>query len=199
MRLLYFRRKPKQSAICKRFTGNRPNQGVQLTPLARPLSWARSTRQNAPACWRLDNPQPSGASCDPAFSALQWSAARALPGSYLLPPPSTLPTPASGAADAWVLGRFKTKAPVQKGLCSVQYENFIHQEIPRMFTVQTGWTAHKLAWWETQRKKGKRNFVLLRGIRIGTIILLIPAVMLLYLRLSVPLFTFLLSFSALIF
>ena len=68
-----------------------------------------------------------------------------------------------------------------------------------MFTVQTGWTAHKLAWWETQRKKGKRNFVLLRGIRIGTSILLLPAVMLLYLRLSVPLFTFLLSFSALIF
>jgi len=35
-----------------------PNQGVQRTPLARPLGWARSTRQNAPACWRHDLPQP---------------------------------------------------------------------------------------------------------------------------------------------
>jgi len=28
----------------------RPNQGVQLTPLARPLGWTRSIRQNATAC-----------------------------------------------------------------------------------------------------------------------------------------------------
>jgi len=27
-----------------------PNQGVQLTPLARLVGWARSTRQNASAC-----------------------------------------------------------------------------------------------------------------------------------------------------
>jgi len=37
-----------------------PNQAVQLTPLARLVGWARSTRQNAPACWRHDIPQPSG-------------------------------------------------------------------------------------------------------------------------------------------
>jgi len=37
------------------------NQGVQLTPLARLLGWARFTRQNAPACWQRGNPQPSDA------------------------------------------------------------------------------------------------------------------------------------------
>jgi len=36
-----------------------PNQGVQLTPLARFVGWARFTWQSAPACWRPDNAQPS--------------------------------------------------------------------------------------------------------------------------------------------
>jgi len=35
-----------------------PNRAVQLTPLARFLGWAQFTRQNAPACWQRDNPQP---------------------------------------------------------------------------------------------------------------------------------------------
>jgi len=39
----------------------RPNQGVQRTPLARPVGWARSTRQSATACWQPSTPQPSGA------------------------------------------------------------------------------------------------------------------------------------------
>jgi len=32
---------------------------VQLTPLARFVGWAQFTRQNAMACWRLGNAQPS--------------------------------------------------------------------------------------------------------------------------------------------
>ena len=38
-----------------------PNQGVQLTPLARPLGWARFTRQCATALRQRDNPQLSDA------------------------------------------------------------------------------------------------------------------------------------------
>jgi len=34
------------------------------------LSWARFTRQNAPACWQSDNAQPPDASEDPRFLAL---------------------------------------------------------------------------------------------------------------------------------
>jgi len=85
----------------------RANQGVQLTPLARPVTWARFTRQSATACWRPANAQPSHASRNPAFSALQGSAARTLPGTCLLPPSSTPHTPASGAAAArrWTAAR----------------------------------------------------------------------------------------------
>jgi len=78
----------------------RPNQGVQRTPLARLLGWARFTRQNAPACWRPHNAQPSDYRTKPQLLAIYGSAARALPGSCLLPASSTLHTPASGAADA---------------------------------------------------------------------------------------------------
>jgi len=77
-----------------------PNQGVQLTPLARPVGWARSTRQNATACWHHNIPQPSHVSSNPTLLALHRSAIRALPGTYRVPPSSTLHTPASGAADA---------------------------------------------------------------------------------------------------
>jgi len=77
-----------------------PNQAVQLTPLARLLGWARFTRQNAPACWQHDHPQPSDHHSTPMLRALQGSAARALPGSCLCPTASTLQTPASGAANA---------------------------------------------------------------------------------------------------
>jgi len=77
-----------------------PNQGVQLTPLARPVTWARFTRQSATAYWQLGNAQPSDVLGDPAFLARQRSAIRTLPGTCLLPPSSTLQTPASGAADA---------------------------------------------------------------------------------------------------
>jgi len=78
---------------------------VQLTPLARPLGWAQFTRQSATACWRLNNPQPPVIPGSPRILALQWSAARTLPGSCLVPPSSTLHTLASGAADArrWVI------------------------------------------------------------------------------------------------
>jgi len=78
----------------------RPNQGVQRTPLARPLGWARSTRQNATASYQRGNPQPPAVRGEPTFLALQRSAARILPGSCLCPTSSTLHTPASGAADA---------------------------------------------------------------------------------------------------
>jgi len=37
--------------ICKVFNKEQPNHAVQLTPLARPLGWARFTRQSATACW----------------------------------------------------------------------------------------------------------------------------------------------------
>jgi len=77
-----------------------PNQGVQLTPLARLVGWAQFTRQSAPACWQYDNPQPSVYRANPMRPALHGSAARTLPGSCLSPPSSTLQTPASGAADA---------------------------------------------------------------------------------------------------
>jgi len=76
------------------------NQGVQLTPLARLVGWARSTRQNASACWRPDHAQPSDAPSDPTILTLQQSAARALPGTCLLPQSSSAYTPASGAAGA---------------------------------------------------------------------------------------------------
>jgi len=78
---------------------------VQLTPLARLLGWARSTRQNAPACWQHDYAQPSGYRTTPPLPALQGAAARALPGSCLFPLSSTLQAPASGAADRCPLGR----------------------------------------------------------------------------------------------
>jgi len=77
-----------------------PNQGVQLTPLARPVGWARFTRQSATACWQHGNAQPSDAAGNTAFLPLHGSAARTLPGICLCPPSSTLQTPASGAADA---------------------------------------------------------------------------------------------------
>jgi len=77
-----------------------PNQGVQLTPLARFVGWARFTRQSAPACWQPDHAQPSGDRTNPPLLTIYGSAARALPGSCLLPPSFTLQTPASGAADA---------------------------------------------------------------------------------------------------
>jgi len=77
----------------------RPNHGVQLTPLARPLGWARFTRQNATASYQCGNPQPPAVQGEPTSLALQRSAARALPGSCLCPPSSTLHTPTSGAAD----------------------------------------------------------------------------------------------------
>jgi len=73
---------------------------VQLTPLARVVGWARFTRQNASAWWRLGNPQPSGERANPMLLALQGPAARALPGSCLLLTSATLHTPASGAADS---------------------------------------------------------------------------------------------------
>jgi len=82
----------------------RPNHAVQLTPLARLVGWARFTRQNAPACWHLDNPQPSGAHANPMLPPFHGAAARALPGSCLCSASSTLPTPASGAADSCPLG-----------------------------------------------------------------------------------------------
>jgi len=83
-----------------------PNQGVQLTPLARFVGWTQFTRQNATACWRTDNAQSPAASAKSASSALHGSAARALPGTCLFSVSSTLPTPASGAADArrWPAG-----------------------------------------------------------------------------------------------
>jgi len=74
---------------------------VQLTPLARLVGWARFTRQNALACWHHNNPQPSVVSGDLTLLAIYRSAARALPGSCLLPLSSTPHTPASGAADSW--------------------------------------------------------------------------------------------------
>jgi len=86
----------------------RPNLAVQLTPLARLVGWARFTRQNAPACWQIDNPQPPGARAIPMLLALQGSAARALPGSRLVPTSSTLQTAASGAADAYPFGGVST-------------------------------------------------------------------------------------------
>jgi hypothetical protein len=66
------------------------NHGVQLTPLARFVGWARFTRQNAPACWHHDHPQPSGGRTTPLLLALHRSAARALPGSCLLLASATL-------------------------------------------------------------------------------------------------------------
>jgi len=84
---------------------------VQLTPLARLVGWARSTRQNASACWRPHNAQPSGGRTTPPLLALQRSAARALPGTCLVPWSSTLHTPASGAADSYPLcGKSKDPA-----------------------------------------------------------------------------------------
>jgi len=77
---------------------------VQLTPLARLVGWARSTRQNAPACWSHDHPQPPGARAIPTLPLLYGAAARALPGTCLVPWSSTLHTPASGAADSYPLG-----------------------------------------------------------------------------------------------
>jgi len=47
-----------------------------------------------------DIPQPPRASGDSAFLMIHGTAARTLPGSYLFPSPSTVYTPASGAADA---------------------------------------------------------------------------------------------------
>jgi len=73
---------------------------VQLTPLARLLGWARSTRQNASACWCDDIPQPSDVRGTPRLLPLYRSAARALPGTCLSPASSTLHTPASGAVEA---------------------------------------------------------------------------------------------------
>jgi len=84
----------------------RPNQAVQLTPLARLLGWARFTRQNAPACWHHNNTQPSDIPGNPTHVASQGSAARALPGSCLCSLSCTLHTPASGAADSQALGGF---------------------------------------------------------------------------------------------
>jgi len=81
-----------------------PNHAVQLTPLARLVGWAQFTRQNAPACWRPHNAQPSVYRANLTRPAPQGSAARALPGSCLLPASSTLQTPASGAADSCPLG-----------------------------------------------------------------------------------------------
>jgi len=83
-----------------------PNRAVQLTPLARLVGWARFTRQSAPASWWRDNAQPSGYRANPTRLALQGSAARALPGSCLVPASSTLQTPASGAADRCPLACF---------------------------------------------------------------------------------------------
>jgi len=76
------------------------------------MGWARFTRQNALACWRIDNPQPSAVSGDPALLAIYRSAARALPGICLVPASSTLHTPASGAADRCPLGGTGSGAPV---------------------------------------------------------------------------------------
>jgi len=88
------------------------NQAVQLTPLARLVGWARFARPNTPACWQHDHPQPSGARDLPMHLSLHGSAARALPGSCLLPWSSTLHTPASGAADRLYVGRrARTRAP----------------------------------------------------------------------------------------
>jgi len=81
-----------------------PNRAVQLTPLARLVGWARFTRQNAPACWRPENPQPPGRRDTPTRPAIYRSAARALPSSCLFSLSSTLHTPASGAADSCTLG-----------------------------------------------------------------------------------------------
>jgi len=72
------------------------------------VGWARFTRQNAPACWQLGNAQPSGAHANPTLLVLHGSAARALPGSCLVPLSSTLHTPASGAADSW---RWAARSP----------------------------------------------------------------------------------------
>ena len=81
-----------------------PNQGVHLTPLARFLGWARFTRHTAPACWRIDNPQPSDVLFSTSFLARQGSAARSVPSTCLCPTSSTLHTPASGAADRYTIG-----------------------------------------------------------------------------------------------
>jgi len=89
---------------CKEIEKKRPNQGVQLTPLARFVGWARFIRQSATACWQPDIPQPPTVAGNATFLALQESAARALPGTCLSPLSSTLHTPASGAADACPLG-----------------------------------------------------------------------------------------------
>jgi len=77
---------------------------VQLTPLARCVGWAQFTRHTAPACWRIDNPQPSDVLFSTSFLVLQESAARSVPGSCLFSASSTLQTPASGAADSYTLG-----------------------------------------------------------------------------------------------
>ena len=84
-----------------------PNKAVQRTPLARCVGWARFTRQTAPACWQHDNAQPSSVRGDPRLLPLNRSAARTLPGTCLFPLSSTLHTPASGAANACLLGRIK--------------------------------------------------------------------------------------------
>jgi len=89
---------------------------VQLTPLARLVGWARFTRQNAPACWQHDYAQPSGYRTTPPLPALQGAAARALPGSCLLPSSATLQTLASGAADSYPLGGFLHTRVKEAGL-----------------------------------------------------------------------------------
>jgi len=77
-----------------------PNQGVQrdAAGAARGLGAIHPAKRSGLSQRVI--PQPSVDSRDPLPSALQPSAARALPGSCLLLPSSTLHTPASGAADA---------------------------------------------------------------------------------------------------
>lgn len=68
-----------------------------------------------------------------------------------------------------------------------------------MFTPHTVWTAQRISWWEEQQQKGKRNFILLRGIRIGTILLLTPAIVLFYIDPAFPQFVLFLSIFVLLF
>ena len=80
---------------------------MQLTPLARPLGWARFTRQSATAYHNTASPNLQ-TSLSPQRS---WRSSRR-PHAHcltcLLPPSFTLPTPASGAADRCTVGGVPT-------------------------------------------------------------------------------------------
>jgi hypothetical protein len=71
----------------------RPNQAVQLTPLARRLTWARLSRQSAAASTRSAGRSPQlGSTSSAALDLVSQAAARTLP----LPYPADAPTALDG-------------------------------------------------------------------------------------------------------